>query len=237
MVRFGPLIYWREKLKAGFAMGEEDKNLLEVLHKRIDQHLTYYDILEGIRWKFTAAFGTGAGAAIAFAVSKMTANAAAPDAGMVKVAAILVIVFSLASIITHIRIGGLMHWLAIGMSDLQSVEFEVLEKSKEFGILQLDLKPCGLKKRLSFPDFSLLDKKFLGVIDVGTASILLFSGLNGVAVFLYVLAWSSSLPTARVWGILTTVTVLLSSKWLSRKYVGVVERAVGHAGSKGSQKP
>jgi hypothetical protein len=188
-------------------------DFLVVLRARIDQHLRFFDTLERIRWQFTTAFGAGASAAIVFALDD---KASARKEGILL---LLVFGFSLAGIITQVRIFALISVLWKRMLLLQRKEFELLEKG-----IQGEVE--SLRSALSFPRLGVLTSLILRVLNVGMMSSFLFSLLIGIGAGLGVdVLWHSKSRSITL-GLVITLVFATVSLVGGKRYAVAIESSV-----------
>jgi hypothetical protein len=83
---------------------EQKRQLIDLLSKHQDQQQKFLDSMEAIRWKFATTFGVGAFLAIVYASSPGDSTGV-----KIKIGSIILMVVSIASLIAHIRIYGLVY--------------------------------------------------------------------------------------------------------------------------------
>jgi hypothetical protein len=178
----------------------------DLISKRIEQHITSLNLLENIRWRFITSFGIGA--FIAF-----LASTSGLKEGNRIVTAILVIIVSVAGIISQIRIFGMMINLWNKIRNLQQEEVEITSKNNE--------PPENLEilKNLYLPEVeNKRGPKYLFTVHM--ASCVVFSTLIGVAAYLLANMEPTTFcfPSA---GIGISVLAICSgiSYWASKEYV------------------
>jgi hypothetical protein len=191
-------------------MGIEEDTLLSLISKRIDQHITSLNFLENIRWRFITSFGIGA--FIAF-----FASAAELKKGNRIVAAILVIIVSIAGIISQIRIFGLMINL---WNKIRRLQQEEIGRSSKNNAL-----PEKIKKDLRLPEVE--NKKGLKYLfTVHMASCFVFSTLIGAATYLLT-NLELNVFCAAIAGGLALFICFPISYWVSKQYVESFEKING----------
>ena len=147
--------------------GPKDE-FLKLISRRIDQHMGAVTLFENIRWRFITSFGIGAFIAL-------FASASEVKEGNRIIAVILVIIVSIAGIISQIRIFGLMINLFYKIRRLQQKELE--ESSKKWQL------PEGIKEYLYLPNVENKGRlRYLFTVHI--ASCFVFSSLIGAATYL-----------------------------------------------------
>jgi hypothetical protein len=99
--------------------------LRKILKEHQDQLLTFMNSMEDIRWKFVTAFGIGAGFSFFFASTKSDYTHTITNR---TTASLLLIIISIASLITQIRIYGLVHSAWCRIQALQRFETFLVKK-------------------------------------------------------------------------------------------------------------
>jgi hypothetical protein len=179
------------------------ENVLEKLSKRQDQHIAFMNSLEQIRWQFTSAFGLAAILSLFF-LSTTTAN-------FERIAAIvLILIVSLAGLITQIRIVGLFWKLWDKIIVLQKEESDILKESYKVR------EPIA--KALIFPRIVKDPRTLDYLFTVHVANCLVFSSIFGLGLALGLGATTVNLWVSILIGVATTVLLLTISYTISMRY-------------------
>jgi hypothetical protein len=179
------------------------ENVLEKLSKRQDQHIAFMNSLEQIRWQFTSAFGLAAILSLFF-LSTTTVN-------FERVAAIiLILIVSLAGLVTQIRIVGLFWNLWDKIIVLQKEESDMLKESYKVR------EPIA--KALLFPRIVKDPKTSDYLLTVHVANCLVFSSIFGLGRALGLGATIANLWVSILIGVVITILLLTISYIISLRY-------------------
>lgn len=183
--------------------------LLDLLQKRIEHHLKFFDSLENIRWKFTSGFGIGTAVALFLA--------AVSESSLKKVLFAHVIVWTLgfAAIVTQVRIYALV--VVIWRRILAIQEFEERAVRR---IYPVDDDLCAA---LHFPRVGVFRSKYLHLFTVGMVSCFVFAVLLGLSAALLWHHFAGSRAQSCVVGALTVGLLSLMALAGSRRYIAAVE--------------
>lgn len=139
---------------------------IELLVRRQEQHMKFFDVLESIRWKFTTAFGAAALVGLSQVFSSV-------DSADRRVAGgVLTVAVSIAGIITQVRIFALVVTIWGRVLVLQHEESTMLRTR-----YQLSSK---LAEAFLFPALRIPENKLLHLMSVGMASCFVFGLLVGI---------------------------------------------------------
>lgn len=151
---------------------EKDKieKQLEALSRHQDQQKAMFDSLEGIRWKFITSFGFGAGFALFFSSKSFIYE---ENQRILFLSLVVVIIVSLASLVTQIRTYSLIcaTWHQIGL--LQAEEAKLLHKL-------YDLEE-SLMNVLVFPGSTTIKSPIQHLLTVHMATCLIFCCFIGIS--------------------------------------------------------
>jgi Flp pilus assembly protein TadB len=155
---------------------------IEALSRHQDQQKSFFDSMEGIRWKIVTAFGLGA--AIALFISSTKCAISPENERTILLSSAFVIIVSVASLITQVRIYGLLHstWRRIGLLQVEEANLIQRAYGLDENIKRLFVFPASV--RIERPVYHLLTVHmatciaFVCFIGIGVNSILRINGID-----------------------------------------------------------
>jgi hypothetical protein len=152
---------------------QKSLKLIEILSKHQEQEVTFLSILEGIRWKFITGFGAGAALALFLSYSKDPKSLLNVWVGLP-----LVFILSLSSLITQIRIYGLVHCI---WERIRSLQFHEATLVKDTFCYEDHIFKDFLSPHVSFKDY-----KISHLLTVHMACCFVFCGFIGIGSVLFI---------------------------------------------------
>lgn len=183
--------------------------LLDLIQKRIEHHLKFFDSLENIRWKFTSGFGVGS------AVALFLAAVSESSVKKLLIAHVIVWTLSFAAIVTQVRIYALVVVIWRRILAIQEFEGRALRR-----MLPVDDALC---EALYFPRVGVFRSRFLHLFTVGMVSCFVFAVLIGLSVGLLWHQLTGERPQSYAIASLSVILVSLLSVAGARRYIAAVE--------------
>ena len=149
------------------------------LHFHQEQQLKMMELMEGIRWKFITAFGLGAGFAVFFAVTRKVSEEELSGAFVLSLC--IVVIVSLAALVTQIRIYSIVHSTWDKLHDLQRIETKLMNDE------------MSLDRELMFTNVLPKRRSWAHLLTVHMSSCFVFCGFISISVVMLLSSQSLAL--------------------------------------------